>query len=191
VAKFGVKLFAREGEDIPLPEFIPVFHRCLRDASVSGTFIDVADYSHVPEGPGILLIGHEGNLSIDGSGPRRGLRYQNKRSPDRSLPDSLFEALGRLLEAAIVLERDPPPGRALGFDTGTLQVCTNDRLHSSNDERGRAVLERAAAALAALYGAAATTFEVATDEDSRELMGFCLRSTASPSLAELKSRLSA
>ena len=49
-----------------LDDFIPVFHRWIQKQTVSGhLLIDVHDYSHIHQGPGILLVGHEGNFSID------------------------------------------------------------------------------------------------------------------------------
>ena len=41
--------------------------------------LDVADYKHVQEGPGIVLIGHEADYSLDLGGGRAGLVYDRNR----------------------------------------------------------------------------------------------------------------
>ena len=39
---------------------------------------DVADYSHMHAGPGIVLVANDANVSIDESDDRRGLLYSRK-----------------------------------------------------------------------------------------------------------------
>ena len=80
--RISVKFFVSEPDAVHLPAFIPVFHRWIQDHAVEGLLIDVADYKHVPEGPGILLIGHEGDYSIDMAKGRPGLLYSRKREWD-------------------------------------------------------------------------------------------------------------
>ena len=70
--KIGMKFFAEDGSTIDLVEFIPIFHRWIQNKALSDLLIDVADYSHVHAGPGILLIAHEGNYAVDETGNRRG-----------------------------------------------------------------------------------------------------------------------
>ena len=41
--------------------------------------IDVADYTHLPDGPSVLLVGHEGNYALDCRDGRQGLYYYRKR----------------------------------------------------------------------------------------------------------------
>jgi hypothetical protein len=76
--------------------------------------IDVHDYSHVHHGPGILLVAHEANLSIDEAEGRRGLVYIRKQ------PATLREIIAAAQEA----------GKLLGepFDAGKFEVFVNDRL---------------------------------------------------------------
>ena len=38
----------------------------------------MADYRHVPEGPGVMLIGHQANYSVDNTDNRLGVRYNRK-----------------------------------------------------------------------------------------------------------------
>ena len=49
-----------------------VFHQWIRDSVCPEMLIDVADYRHVPAGPGVMLIGHEANYSLDNRENRLG-----------------------------------------------------------------------------------------------------------------------
>src|SRR4030095_5221476 len=64
--RIGVKLFAADGSSVQPREFVPIFHRWIQTQAVANhLLIDVADYAHVPDGPGVLLVAHEGNFSLD------------------------------------------------------------------------------------------------------------------------------
>lgn len=117
--KFGVKLFFANQQDRELTEFIPVFHGWIQRQALAGhLLIDVHDYSHVHHGPGILLVAHEANLSIDNAEGRRGLVYIRKQ------PASLSETVEAAFAAAKILEED----QGVKFETGTFEVFCNDRL---------------------------------------------------------------
>ena len=58
VQHVNVKIFA-EDPAIELDGAIPVFHRWIQRNVCEELLIDVADYRHVPAGPGVLLVGHD------------------------------------------------------------------------------------------------------------------------------------
>ena len=71
--RIGIKIPCTDAA-FPTRELVPVFHRWIQTGAIPGhLLVDVADYDHVPEGPGILLVAHEGNLGIDL--PRRLRRF--------------------------------------------------------------------------------------------------------------------
>src|SRR2546422_8521467 len=114
--KFGVKLFFTNPAAKPLKDFIPVFHGWIQRQALPGhLLIDVHDYSHVHQGPGILLVAHEANLSIDEAEGRRGLVYIRKQ------PATLRETVDATFAAAKLLDD-------VKFETGTFEVFCNDRL---------------------------------------------------------------
>lgn len=77
--RISVKLFFEPGA-APNPEAaIPLFHRWIQEATVPGLLVDVVDYSHVHHGPGVILIGHEGDYALDMSHGQPGLLYRRKR----------------------------------------------------------------------------------------------------------------
>jgi len=55
----NVKLLVIEPAKVDLGAVIPIFHQWIQDQIFDELLLDVANYSHVPEGPGVVLIGHE------------------------------------------------------------------------------------------------------------------------------------
>jgi len=62
--KFGIKLFAADAKGFDILKLIPMYHRWIQQKALQDLLIDVADYSHVPAGPGVMLIAHEGNYAL-------------------------------------------------------------------------------------------------------------------------------
>jgi hypothetical protein len=131
--KLQLKIFARPGGDLPLETFIPVFHRWIKDRVLADdTLVDVASYAHVPQGPGVVLIGHGADYFLDEGDGRRGLLYNRKRAappPDERLAD----AFRHTLHAARLLQADPTlSGLEFPGDEWLLRI--NDRLHAPSTE---------------------------------------------------------
>ena len=60
--KLQVKFFANA--EISETALVPVFHDWIRERVVPDELlIDVADYSHVPDGPGVMIIGHHADYA--------------------------------------------------------------------------------------------------------------------------------
>ena len=77
--KFGVKLFFKMNRRYSSKDFVPVFHNWIQDQAIDDhLLIDVADYSHIPDGPGVMLIAHEGNFSLDQESQQPGIMYMRK-----------------------------------------------------------------------------------------------------------------
>lgn len=138
--KIGVKIFFAGAVPVDLLEFIPVFHRWIQQRSLDDLLIDVADYSHVESGPGILLISHEGNYAIDEAGGRRGLVYYSKRALSGSLAERLGSVWDKALMACQLLEKDPQLKGRIGMQTDEFQVFANDRLAAPNSTEAIATL---------------------------------------------------
>ena len=79
----NVKLLVQNAEDLDLEPLIPVFHGWIRGQVLGELLLDVADYRHVYAGPGVVLIGHEGNYSVDNTDNRLGVRYNRKGRAQR------------------------------------------------------------------------------------------------------------
>ena len=126
--RFGLKLFLEPDTSVDVRAFILVFHRWIQTKALDELLIDVADYTHLSDGPSVLLAGHEGNYAIDRSEDRLGLYYYRKQPAAGSLGDRLV-AVGRaLLRAAILLEGEDSPGARCRFRGNEIQFVANDRL---------------------------------------------------------------
>src|SRR5262245_46358047 len=122
-----VKIFAREPASIELGDAIGVFHRWIQERVCPELLIDVADYRHVPNGPGVMLIGHEANYSLDNTKGRLGLLYSRKQ-PGGGAQDNLRQAFDAALAACRLLEQEPAFAAKLLFDAGNCEFSVNDRL---------------------------------------------------------------
>jgi len=137
--RIGIKLFADSSapEPVPVREFIPVFHSWIQKQAIENhLLIDVHNYSHIHNGPGILLVAQEGNFSIDMADGRMGLLYYRKKSGD-----DIAAVLKTALAACKLLESDPALGGRLRFRTDEMLVVTNDRLLAPNDDQTFAELK--------------------------------------------------
>lgn len=132
--RIGVKLFAVEPPAAGIRAFVPVFHTWIQKQSIDEhLLIDVHDYSHIHHGPGILLVAHEGNFSIDMADGRMGLVYYRKQSSDDSVKDRLASVLKSALQASSLLEDEAVFESKLRFRTDELLFFANDRLLAPND----------------------------------------------------------
>jgi hypothetical protein len=133
----NVKLLVRNPEEVDLEPLIPVFHDWIRDQVGEELLLDVADYRHVDAGPGVVLIGHEGNYSVDNTDSRLGVRYNRKAALDGSNQDRLKQAARAALTACQRLEVDPRLGGKLRFNGQEIEIFINDRLVAPNCDATR------------------------------------------------------
>src|SRR5438105_13367664 len=110
-----IKIFA-DRADIQIGDAITVFHQWIQDRVVPELLIDVADYKHVPDGPGVILIGHEANYSLDETDGRLGLLYNRKAAVEGKAEAVLRQAFDAALSAARHLEAAAPFAGKLHFD---------------------------------------------------------------------------
>lgn len=172
--RIGMKMFCRDGASIPLVDFIPVFHRWIQQGLTDTLLIDVADYSHVVDGPGILLAAAEGNFGLDESRGRRGLVYYQKTDQVGDADARLTNICKRMLAACKQLQSEPEFDGALVFDACELEIFSNDRLHGPNTPEGYAELEpHIMRLLSRMYGDEAPA--VGREDDSRERLAYYVK----------------
>ena len=63
--RFGLKLFVDSAAVVSPHACVPIFHRWIQTGAVDGLLIDVADYTHLTDGPRVLLVAHEGGGGIN------------------------------------------------------------------------------------------------------------------------------
>ena len=175
LVKLDLKVLARAGSTAGAEEFIPVFHRWITERVLPELLIDVADYSHVPEGPGVLLIGHDAQYGYDQSRGEPGLLYSRRRETSPALEGigTLDRRIESLLACAFracdLIEAEPQLEGRVAFDRHRLELRVNDRL-VPQDEDTSAELESAFGRALAAAGVANgnTRFEATRIGDERE-----------------------
>jgi len=141
--RLGVKFFAADPASIRLEDIIPIFHGWIQQQAVAGhLLIDVHDYSHIQGGPGILLVAHEGNFSLDMSDGRPGLFYYRKTQTTLPPVEHVSTIVKSALEACHRLEEEAK----IRFKMDEILVIANDRLVAPNNDAAFAELKPVVAA---------------------------------------------
>ena len=130
--KINVKVFTAEPNKVPLADFIDIFHGWIQ--ATDGVYHDVADYSHMQAGPGIVLVANDANVGIDETGNRRGLLYSQKSKLGGSNVEKLSTVLRSALENCQRLEEEPALDGKLRFAGNEVEIVVNDRLVAPNTE---------------------------------------------------------
>ena len=135
-----LKLHIEHSGAVDLEPLIPIFHDWVREQSCEETLVDVADYRHVPAGPGILLVGHEADYSLDWSDHRLGVRYNRKARLEGANHGRFRQALRAVLTTCSKLEEDGRLEGKLGFESRAFELGVNDRLLAPNNRETYACL---------------------------------------------------
>ena len=144
-SRVACKFFVHPDPTAPveLHPFIGLFHRFIQEAAVPGLLIDVADYAHVPEGPGVLLVGHDVDYGLDLAGGRAGLLTTRKRLEGAPLAASLRSALEWGLRTVEAIES--AASTVLRIDPRAVTIQVVDRLAGPNEASAYAELVKEAA----------------------------------------------
>jgi hypothetical protein len=141
IERFCAKFFARPGTNINDAIFIDIFHEWIRSKQLGGILLDVADYRHVPDGPGIMLITHEINFSMDYADGRFGLLAQRKLGQGSNHQVRILELIRATAAFGALLEADSRLRGKLSLEGGTFHYIANDRLAAPNDDSSFAALK--------------------------------------------------
>ena len=137
IQHINIKFYLEKSETINLADYATVFNTWIQNQRRDELLIDVADYLHVHNGPGILLIGHEADYSLDNRAGRLGLLYNRKAQLDGTPQEKLAQAVRSNLTVAQILEKE----NSLTFNTQEVQVMVNDRLLVPNTAETFTTLE--------------------------------------------------
>jgi hypothetical protein len=182
----NVKLLLKSPENIVLDALIPVFHSWIQDQIFDELLLDVADYRHVKHGPGLMLIGHEADYSVDNTDGLLGVRYNRKAPLTGTNLDRLTQAMRSALLACQRLESDTRLNGKFHFNGQDVQLIINDRLLAPNNEQTRHLVAPDFHLLAnKLFGHAELTYNA----DPRRLLSASIRSSKPMSRGELLNNL--
>ncbi|MFQ5413394.1 MAG: hypothetical protein ACE5E6_02950 [Phycisphaerae bacterium] len=180
----NVKIYVDGALGVDPARFIDVFHEWIQEDALPELLIDVADYRHVPAGPGVLLVAAEADYSMDHADNRWGLRYNRKAPLDGSNVDRFRQALGAAARAVGLLEAHFEGAGPLRFSRRAFELFINDRALAPNTPETLAACQPDLRAfLTDVFGDDAFTFEPRTD--ARRLFGVTVKLAAPFALAAL------
>jgi hypothetical protein len=184
--KIIVKLFLQDPAQAHSVKMLPVFQSWIQvRAMEEHLMIDVADYDHVPDGPGIVLVTHEANVYVDGLGGRGGLSYQRKQPLPGTFAERLAAILRYTLQAAARLEDHP----GLKFRTDEFSVKIADRLLAPNTP---ATLEAVKGDVQAVGAKLLGPVQLCHNADARQLFEVAVRGQqAGATLSDLLAKTAA
>jgi hypothetical protein len=171
---------------VDVGKFTPVFQGWIQEKALEGQLIDVADYRHVQDGPGIVLIGHDSDYSMERRDGRLGLLYTRKRHGDSTdLLGQLRASLRLALTACQLLQTEPLFTPRLKFSADEVEIRFPDRLQLPNKpETFDLVKQDIRAVLDELYGEDAA-FALPVRQDSRYVFTVRARAEDSTSINKL------
>ena len=173
--KLNVKFFVEQPNAVALTDFIDIFHSWIQ--ATDGVYHDVADYSHMQAGPGIVLVANDANISIDESGNRRGLLFSQKAPLAGTNQEKLRAVLRAALENCRKLEAEPALRGKLRFAANEAVVSLNDRLLGENSPAAFEALKSDVEAVAKkLFRGATVTVD--RDADARRRLSLHIRMSA-------------
>lgn len=130
--RFCLKFLAQAEPSLDRSKFVEIFHEWIRERKLPGTLIDVADYLHVPHGPGVMLIAHEINYGMDWAGGQFGLYAQRKLGDEETHQERLLGLIKSAATFGELLESDRRVKDKLKLEGGKFYYLSNDRLHAPN-----------------------------------------------------------
>ena len=166
--KFGIKLYLKTNGSFKPKDFIPVFHNWIQEKVVSDhLLIDVADYSHIPDGPGVMLIAHEGHFSLDQEKKKPGFMYMRRRDLTGNFKERFKQVLAIATQAANRLTKNGI-SQEIYFSADSFRFIANDRRvaknTSDNQRRYQAEVQKA---LADMYPQNKWEYEDVSNENER------------------------
>ena len=167
----NVTMFVEGELTADLENFINVFHRLVAEQAMDEMMIDVADYRHVPAGPGVVMVGLEADYAIDHKDNRYGLRYNRKAPLEGSNQYRLRVAFAAAGKTCAVLEEAVS---GVKFSRTEFELFINDRALAPNTP------ETLAAAQPIIESflrdeLGQESFEIDFETDQRKLFGATIR----------------
>jgi len=164
--KINVKLFLDAPPGFESDFLLEIFGRWRLETGEE--IVDLADYAHVEDGPGCLLISHRWHFGIDFAKGRPGLYYATRKGLSGGPYERFLQALAGLAQkSGRLLGEKEFPG-SVKPRCGELEIVLNDRLLAPNtdpvDKELRPGLEKV---IQKLYGPGAARVERERDPGRR------------------------
>jgi hypothetical protein len=130
IQQLHIKFAARDRGGFDLETLTPVFHRWIRERRLPHRLlIDVADYRHVEDGPGVFIVADECHVGVDLEGGL-GVFYSRKRDQPGDVTGKLREAFFDVATVCALLAEEPTV--ALEILPGQVEIRVVSRLSLDN-----------------------------------------------------------
>ena len=157
IERFCVKFPAQAPDGFDEANLIGIFQEWIRSEKIGGTLIDVIDYRHVPDGPGIMLVTYEINYMMEHQ-DFYGLYVQRKwgKVEDQPHADAIVDLVKSSSKFGALLEKDA----GIILKGNEFHYISNDRLNAPNtDEAFEAAKADLSEALGKIYSGASFSIE--------------------------------
>lgn len=186
--QINIKVFVTEDSTVNYTNFIKVFNRWMEEAD-SDDYLNYADYSHVEDGPGVLMILKQANYSIDNAFQEQGLLYNRKHDVDGDNAGKIRDALAETLSKCEQLEASEELENAIQFDGSDILFMINNRnLAPNTADIAASVQSDLEPVLQKMYGGDDFTIE-RTSEDARERFAVRISANSDKSISDLLANL--
>jgi hypothetical protein len=168
-----------------------MFHSWIQQQSFDELLLDVADYRHVQSGPGIILIGHEADYTLDNTDNRLGVRYSRKAVLGGNNQERLAQSALAALTACEHIEEDTRLSRKFHFNGRDIEIFVNDRALAPNTQATKEVLNAEFQTFSeSLFGGSECSLSFGNDKDNdpRRLLAVTLISSRDFTVGELIER---
>lgn len=176
------------GRDEVSDRLIAVFGRWRHDEGED--VVDLQDYAHVPNGPGIVLVSKRWVLSIDWTDNQPGVLLSTRRRLEGTMSERFAQATRLLFEKATRLMKEEELKDIVRPRCGELSIAVNDRLLFPNSDAADGELRPEVLALVErLYPGAHC--EIERVSDPRVRLNYRIRAQGADTLGldELTARL--
>ncbi len=140
IRRISVKLFFDSSAPVE-DAVVNTFHAWIKHREPNELLLDVADYRHVHDGPGILLVGHDIDYSVDHNQGGQGFTLTRKQNTE-PLAAALKTDIARCM-AQLDKLKQAPGLETIHVHQDRLWVGLVDRLNAPNDQNTREALENA------------------------------------------------
>ena len=131
--RIQIKVATDSPPGLNLNPFLEIFGRWRKEKDDPAEWVDVADYAHIPRGPGIVLIGQRCNFSFDLAPPGPGILYTAKKGLSGTHEEKILTAFQWCLDLTNRLASEEEFPNDVKLRTDSFEIRFNDRLETPNN----------------------------------------------------------